>query len=192
MGLNMGSVRHYGGHGRGIDAATLLRDAGVVGMWEYRLDEGLVYADHAMALNYHVDPLRAGGGLPPEAYHEAIHPEDLGQAIYLCERAIATGTDYVARYRIRVGRDRWREVDVRGRVHLRAGRATRMIGVNRLVSPGQDQDPLNRLSELAVEMVALARQLKEHDIAYFAELMLFQVGYRLADRLKDAEAVGEG
>lgn len=188
----MGSVRHHCGYRPSVDTASLLRDAGVVGMWDYRLDEGLVYADHAMALNYHVDPLRAGDGLPPEAFHGAIHPDDLPQAVALVRRAIATGTDYIARYRIRMAHGAWREVDVRARVQLRAGKPSRLIGVNRLVSSRGGEDALNRLSVLATEMVALARTIKDRDIGHFAELALFEVGYRLADRLKQADPDGEG
>lgn len=94
--------------------------AGSIYPWRWNVPENLVITDHNFAHLFGIDPKLAVLGLPIEQFLNAIHPEDRPQVSLDIERAIATGEEYRAEFRIRnaEGEERW--VIARGRVEYDA------------------------------------------------------------------------
>ncbi|MFP5269145.1 PAS domain-containing protein [Coleofasciculus sp.] len=90
--------------------------AGSIYTWCWNIVKDLVISDRNFAHLFGVDPDKATAGLPVDQFLSAIHPEDRPQVTAGIERAIATGENYEAEYRIRDadGKQRW--VIARGQV----------------------------------------------------------------------------
>lgn len=187
----LNATDHYEGHGIGIDVHTTLHDAGVVGLWEYRIAERRVYADRAMALFYGVDPDMASVGLSPEVFRAAIHPDDRPLAIAAICDAIESGEEYHVRYRVLAADGSHAWVDVHAKPHQHDGATIRLTGVNILAStaapsdPVVPTDPMIELADLAMRLTALARSIDRGDITYFSEMLMVEIANTLADRLME-------
>ncbi|MEB3357761.1 MAG: PAS domain S-box protein [Synechococcales bacterium] len=94
--------------------------AGSIYTWRWQILDNLVITDRNFAQLFGVDPEGAAAGLPIERFISAIHPEDRERVVSAIGRAIATGTDYAAEYRIHnaTGEERW--VLARGRAEYNA------------------------------------------------------------------------
>ena len=184
---NLSAAARYDGHGVGIDVSAALHDAGVVGLWEYRLDCGLVYADSAMAHFYGLDPDNAHMGLPPEEYRKAIHPHDVHQAIAALRRAIVTGQEYRTRYRVIGSNGASRLIETHGRPTRIRGKTVRLTGVNIRVEEAEvASDSLSEMANLAMKIVALAAGSDDPHAIYFAKMLLAHIGDQIARQLIDA------
>ncbi len=95
-------------------------------VWEIQSD--VIFADVNMSVFFKL-PVDGGMGLPISAYIGTLHPEDRLGVKSLLNRAVETGDDYIAEYRV-AGHDPPRWAYARARVeHDADGRAARMAGV---------------------------------------------------------------
>jgi PAS domain S-box-containing protein len=110
---------------RRLDSALI---AGEVGTFEWDVEADRIWGDANFERLFGVG-LDETGAAPLTDYLGAIHPEDRERVAARVERAVATGSDYEAEYRIIHGsRTRW--VVARGRVERdESGRAIRFPGV---------------------------------------------------------------
>ncbi|MBD1806859.1 response regulator [Microcoleus sp. FACHB-SPT15] len=83
--------------------------AGAVYTWRWNIPEERLMVNAAFAQLFAVDPIEAAKGLPLEVFVNAIHEEDRSQVSAAIDRAIASGEEYVAEYRVRTatGEERW-------------------------------------------------------------------------------------
>lgn len=158
------------GHSVGLDIASTLEAAGIIGLWTYDLARGLVCTDRAMAITYGVDPERAARGVPPEDFRKAIHPEDRAAAQRALEAAIRDCTEYLTRYRVidDEGAATW--IEARGRPVVHGGKAVRMTGANFIVIGS----PVGRTARRfgAQIRLAVADSARDDRIADLASLSL--------------------
>ncbi|MHA6692162.1 PAS domain-containing sensor histidine kinase [Devosia sp. A449] len=107
-----------------------LSGSNLIGTWDWDVRENLVTADDKFAVMFNLDPLRAGLGLPIEAFLDAIHPDDKAWVTADINTALANGTPVNCEYRL-VGLDgsiRW--VVATGRPRMGSdGRPSRFPGV---------------------------------------------------------------
>jgi len=101
------------------EAAAALREAqiqlesalvaGAVYTWRWKIPEERLIVNTAFAHLFAVDPIEAAKGLPFEVFMDAIHEEDRPLVFAAIDRAIASGEEYVAEYRVRTatGEERW-------------------------------------------------------------------------------------
>lgn len=107
-----------------------LGGSNLVGTWDWNVPDNIVTSDDKFAAMYNVDPLRAGLGMPIEAFLEAIHPNDREKVGKDIATALAEGSSLQTEYRLLApdGETRW--VVASGRARLdEAGRAVRLPGV---------------------------------------------------------------
>ncbi len=101
------------------EAAAALREAqiqlesalvaGAVYTWRWNIPEQRLIVNTAFAHLFAVDPIEAAKGLPFEVFMDAIHEEDRPLVFAAIDRALASGEEYVAEYRVRTatGEERW-------------------------------------------------------------------------------------
>lgn len=107
-----------------------LSGSSLVGTWDWNVTDNIVTSDDKFAAMYNVDPLRAGLGLPIEAFLKAIHPNDRDRVGEEIAKALADGSSLQSEYRLLApdGETRW--VVASGRARLDAeGKAVRLPGV---------------------------------------------------------------
>lgn len=125
----------------------LAQQAGQIGAFEYDLRTGAVTWSEELEALYGLPPGGFGGKYVN--WSQAVHPDDLAQAEAAVGRAIATGGEFEAEFRViwPDGSTRW--LAARGRVYPDAtGRAVRLIGVNMDVTHRrQAEDRLRFLAE---------------------------------------------
>jgi PAS domain S-box-containing protein len=128
---------------RRLDAAL---NGGNIATWVWELDTDHLHVDRNMGAFFNVsDP---ASGVPREVYGCAIHPDDRRMVNELLERAIRTGEDYVAEYRI-ITFDPPRWAYARARVvHDDAGRAVRLAGVVMDITDRKNAEAALRQSEI--------------------------------------------
>ncbi|MBW4527565.1 MAG: PAS domain S-box protein [Phormidium tanganyikae FI6-MK23] len=90
--------------------------AGSIHTWRWRIQDNLVSTDAAFANLFGVDPEAALRGLPIEFFLNAIYPEDRESVTVAIQKAIETGEDYFAEYRVQPAKGAERWVAARGRV----------------------------------------------------------------------------
>lgn len=91
--------------------------AGLVSTFFWDIQKDMFYADANLARTFAVSPEEAAKGLPLHVLVNAIHDDDKDRVMTLVNRAIETGEDYEADYRVinSEGKERW--VIARGRVN---------------------------------------------------------------------------
>ncbi|MGG6266717.1 hybrid sensor histidine kinase/response regulator [Leptolyngbya sp. AN03gr2] len=94
--------------------------AGSIYTWRWRIQDNLVSTDAAFANLFGVDPAAAAKGLPIEFFLDGMHPDDREPVATAIQKAIATGEDYLAEYRVRSADGKLRWVAARGRVEYDA------------------------------------------------------------------------
>lgn len=154
------------GHGVGVDIASTLKAAGIIGLWTYDLARGLVFTDKAMAITYGVDPDLAANGLPPDAFQKAFHPDDLPGASYALKMAVANCTEYSMRYRLIHPDGSVSMIEARGRPFVSEGKTIRMTGANFDVTgslAGHRPGPLGEQTRLALDFLARRGWLSRPD-----------------------------
>jgi PAS domain S-box-containing protein len=77
-----------------------LSASGVVGIWDWRVEEDRVYADERFSDLFHVSRDIARDGAPISAYLASIHPDDVEGLEAAMTRAIKTGESFTSEYRI--------------------------------------------------------------------------------------------
>ena len=106
-----------------------LEAAGGIGTWDWDVVSDQVSTSPQFARMYGIDPARAAAGLPLQEYIAGIHPDDRAEVSRLVDKAVQTGGEYRAEYRIVAdGRTRW--VIARGRcLRNEQGEVVRFPGV---------------------------------------------------------------
>src|SRR5690242_281498 len=108
---------------------TLALAAGVVGTWDWHVQENKVFANERFARIYGVDPREAMLGASVECYVKAIHPDDRERVRLRIEAAVTKGGEFSEEYRLVQSDGTIRWVLARGRCyHDAGGRATRFPG----------------------------------------------------------------
>jgi PAS domain S-box-containing protein len=77
-----------------------LEAGGGVGTWDYDVRSDRLYSNARFAEIFSVDPKRAAAGAPMSDFIDGIHPDDRGMVAERVQRAIETGGDYSAEYRV--------------------------------------------------------------------------------------------
>jgi len=114
---------------RNEERLTLALAAGVVGTWDWHVQENKVFANERFARIYGVDPGAAMLGAPVETYVKAIHPDDRERVRLRIEAAVAGGGDFAEEYRLVQADGSIRWVLARGRCYRdESGRPTRFPG----------------------------------------------------------------
>ena len=93
-----------------------LNSSGVVGAWDWDIEQNRVVADARFATFFSVDPEHAAKGAPIEDFVSGIHPDDRGWVGDTIARTIATSGEFAEEYRLLQpdGRVRW--IFARGRI----------------------------------------------------------------------------
>jgi PAS domain S-box-containing protein len=100
----------------------LALSAGVVGTWDWHMEDDRVYADEQCARFYGLSPEQATAGVPPRNYMHAVHVDDRQRLRESIDRAVSTGEEFVEEYRIVQPDDAVRWVAARGRCYYDADR----------------------------------------------------------------------
>jgi PAS domain S-box-containing protein len=114
---------------RNEERLELALSAGVVGVWDWHIGEGLLFTDRYFAELYGVDNEAAERGLPLEEFSHAIHPGDQERIREQIRKVLSNARDFEEEYRLvrTSGETVW--VIARGRCfHDEAGKATRFLG----------------------------------------------------------------
>lgn len=90
---------------------------GLVSTYFWDIKKDLFYADHNLAQLFSVTPEEAKNGLSLQVLVRAIHPDDIERVMQLITRAIDTGEDYAADYRVKNAHGNYHWVAARGKVN---------------------------------------------------------------------------
>ncbi|RYE32388.1 MAG: hypothetical protein EOP23_12495 [Hyphomicrobiales bacterium] len=168
------------GVGRGLNVHAALAAAGVVGLWEYRINLDLVICDEAMSRLYGIHPDEGVKGVPPSLLRRAIEEDDLPEAIGNLKRAIDTGGYYQARYRVKGnGGVHW--ISARAKPISINGRTVSLSGINLMVST-EASELHSKLGSTAIELLSLCRQSNDLVAIYFAEMLLEHISSLISTR----------
>ena len=91
--------------------------AGLVSTYFWDIKKDLVYADNTLAMLFSLTPEEAQAGLPLKRTVKAIHRDDVDRVMKLVTRAVDTGEDYAADYRVTNAAGECRWVASRGKVN---------------------------------------------------------------------------
>jgi PAS domain S-box-containing protein len=172
---------------RNEERLTLALAAGVVGTWDWLVQENKVFANERFARTYGVNPDEALRGAPVETFVKAIHPDDRERVRLRIEEAVAKGGDFSEEYRLVQADGSIRWVLARGRCyHDENGRATRFPGATTdITERKQAEQRATLLSEeinhrvsnlLTVVQAIVARTLDEsQSITVVREILLQRV-----------------
>ncbi len=93
-----------------------LSATGCIGMWDWHVQEDLVFANEQFARAYGADPDEAAGqGTPIAAYLKKIHPDDVGHVQEGVVRSINSGSAFLDEYRLLQEDGSYLWVEARGR-----------------------------------------------------------------------------
>jgi len=111
--------------------------AGSIYTWRWNISSNLVVVNQSFSQLFGVNSNEAAVGLPIEHFIDAMHPDDRPQVTRAIQRAIATGEDYQAEYRIH---------DASGEEHwvLARGQAEYDAAGHAIAFPGALADITNR------------------------------------------------
>jgi PAS domain S-box-containing protein len=133
-----------------------LSGSSLVGTWDWNIGDNIVTSDDKFAAMYGIDPLRAGLGVPIEAFMEAIHAEDRAQVQQDIDAVLANGSQLKSEYRLVSADGGIRWVIASGSRRLDAeGRPARLPGVV------VDITEQRRISEALAESELLFRTLTD-------------------------------
>lgn len=105
--------------------------AGSIHSWVWNIPDDCIVVNETLARLFAVDPEKAATeGLPIEAFVGAIHEEDRPRVMEAVDRAVETGEEYAADYRVRTADGGIRWVAVRGHAEYDSeGRPGKFPGV---------------------------------------------------------------
>jgi PAS domain S-box-containing protein len=132
--------------------------AGGVYTWKWKILEDRIIVNAAFAHLFAVDPLNAATeGLPLDRFLRAMHEDDRPHILAAINRAIETGEEYLAEYRVHTatGEERW--VTARGRVEYDvAGRPVAFPGaLADITERKRAQEDRDRFFQLSLDMLAI-------------------------------------
>ncbi|MFE8646685.1 PAS domain S-box protein [Sphingomonas sp. NCPPB 2930] len=134
----------------------------MVGIWDWDLASGLLYADARFARFYGVEPERGESGAPIEEYLRAVHPDDLARIREEFRALFGTGGDYASDYRVLQpdGTVRW--VSARGKLVRDAeGKPLRFPGASvEITARKQAETTVREANELLETRIAEALALR--------------------------------
>ena len=141
---------------RRIDTALIAGEVGTF-LWDVTTDR--VWGDENFSRIFGVTP-DADGAAPRAAYRAAIHPDDRARVSEKVRRAVDTGCDYEAEYRVVTpARTRW--VIARGKVEQETGRVARFAGIVLDVTERKQAELLLAAQGRALELLATGAPLAE-------------------------------
>jgi PAS domain S-box-containing protein len=143
------------------EAHVLLESALVAGgvyTWKWKILEDRIIVNAAFAQLFAVDPVRAATeGLPLDRFLRAMHEDDRPHISAAINRAIETGEEYLAEYRVHTatGEERW--VTARGRVEYdAAGRPVAFPGaLADITERKRAKEDRDRFFQLSLDMLAI-------------------------------------
>ena len=101
-----------------------------LGVWDWHIQTGLVYADEHAAKLYGIDPKAAAAGVPHQLFGQMLHPDDVDVLTDAIMDCILTGRNYSADYRVRRPDDSYGWVRSTGRcVRDEDGHPCRVTGL---------------------------------------------------------------
>jgi PAS domain S-box-containing protein len=136
--------------------------AGAVYTWKWQIPGDRIIVNAAFAHLFAVDPVGAATeGLPLEIFLRAIHEEDRPHIVAAIKRAIETGEEYIAEYRVHTatGDERW--VVARGRVEYdTAGKPVAFPGaLADITERKRAQEDCDRFFQLSRDMLAISTRM---------------------------------
>jgi PAS domain S-box-containing protein len=131
--------------------------SGIVGTWDWHIDEDKVYSDRRFSTLYGLDIENPEDGAPISAYLSGIHPDDIDAVSRSMQAAMATGERFSQEYRLlqKNGDIRW--VLAEGQPSLDAhGKCTRFPGVAVDITAQKVTAEAHARSEMAFRTLANA------------------------------------
>ncbi len=143
------------------EAHMLLESALVAGgvyTWKWKILEDRIIVNAAFAQLFAVDPVSAATeGLPLDMFLRAMHEDDRPHILAAINRAIETGEEYLAEYRVHTatGEERW--VTARGRVEYdAAGKPVAFPGaLADITERKRAKEDRDRFFQLSLDMLAI-------------------------------------
>ncbi len=145
-------------------------DAGVIGTWDWHVEEDKVFANARFADLYGVDPAAAARGVPLSVFVANIHPEDIDRVDAAIQETLKGSDTFSQEYRLIQADDSIRWVLARGHCQRGAGgevsrfpgaviditdrkEAERHSGdVDRRVAPSREEYPCHRAGDCQPEL----------------------------------------
>jgi PAS domain S-box-containing protein len=94
----------------------LTLSAGAISTWIWDIVDNRVYADEVLSKVFGIKSAEGAQGLELESFTNAIHPDDRPEVQNLITKAIETGEDYEAEYRVYGADEKLKWVIARGKV----------------------------------------------------------------------------
>ena len=131
--------------------------SGIVGTWDWHVEENRVYSDQRFSSLYGADIENPEEGAPISAYLSGIHPDDLEAVSRAMQDAMATGERFSAEYRLlqKNGAVRWVLAEGQPRLDTE-GRCTRFPGVAVDITAQKATAEAHARSEMAFRTLANA------------------------------------
>jgi PAS domain S-box-containing protein len=153
--------------------------ASEIGTWEFDVINNIVRADQNLARLFGVNPQTAAGG-KPENYLKSIHPDDVEKVNTVIRRAIESGENYEADYRLVVPDAAVRWVIARGRIERDSvGRAVRLPGVVVDITAQRQAESKLRMSEGSRRLALDAAELGAWNIDPVAYVLTCDERFRI-------------
>jgi PAS domain S-box-containing protein len=157
-----------------------LSAGGNVGIWDWHIEKGLVYADENTAKLYGIDPKAAAVGTSNLLYERMLHPEDIPVLTDAIVGCIATGEPYTAEYRVRRADGSYGWVESMGRcVYDADGHACRVTGIKLDVTERRNARAASQVSAPEAELLPREEWAK---IPAEVRLLIQGACYALADK----------
>ncbi|MEA1831260.1 PAS domain-containing protein [Methylobacterium durans] len=171
-----------------------------IGTWDWDIGSDILTADPVAATYFGVDLDRAQAGVPIKEFTAGIHAEDRKRIVGLIKQCVRSGGAFVAEYRVCAADGQVRWVLARGRYDLEeAGTPRRSRGVVIDITPARmsdkaylstemfpPADPLDHAAERCIAAREAVGKLGEKDLQLMADMLLFEIGRRLAKREEQA------
>ncbi|OJF91446.1 PAS domain-containing sensor histidine kinase [Pararhizobium antarcticum] len=134
-----------------------LSASGIVGTWDWHVDENRVYSDQRFSALYGADIENPEEGAPISAFLAGIHPDDLEAVSGALQAAMATGERYSEEYRLlqKNGDVRWVLAEGQPRMDTE-GRCIRFPGVAIDITAQKSATAAHARSEMAFRTLANA------------------------------------
>ncbi|MDR7036644.1 PAS domain S-box-containing protein [Methylobacterium sp. BE186] len=167
-----------------------------VGSWDWDIGSDVLVADALVAAFFGVDAEQAEAGAPLRDFMAGIHPEDRERVVRAIGRCARAGGAYVAEYRVCAADGQIRWLLARGRFDLdRSGQPKRGRGIVIDITPARmsdeayvstemfsSHDPLDAAADRCIAAQKAVEKVGDRDLQFLADMLLFEVGRRLAGR----------
>lgn len=125
---------------------SALDASGMVGLWDWMADTGLLHGDAQFARLYGLDPARAAAGMRMEEHDRYVVAEDVAPLRAKIDAVLQQGEAFEVEYRIQAPGEPLRWIECRGRmVRDGAGRPVRFSGTAIDITQRKDAEQLRLL-----------------------------------------------